>query len=134
VSIGGQAARGRILVIDDEHLIRWSLAEVLQGEGYAVTALDSPREVLLQAEAADLVLLDWRLPGSDGLAVATLLRRARPQLPIILMTASGTPGLLEEAAAVGVWRVLAKPFDEGHVLALVRSALASGSSADPAER
>lgn len=112
-------------MIDDEGLIRWSLAEGLQDEGYSVTTLATPQSALQQAEQADLVLLDWRLPGSDGLAVAKELKRASPSRPIILMTAYGTPEFIEQAAAIGVWGVLLKPFDLEDVLPLVHAALQS---------
>lgn len=117
-----------ILVIDDEDLIRWSLERGLQDEGYFVTTLPTAQAALREAERADLVLLDWRLPGADGLAVAAELRRARPLLPVILMTAHGTPELIEQAAAIGVSRVLLKPFDLDEIVLMVRATLQSRSS------
>jgi len=125
--MGTEAAQERILVIDDEELIRWSLKQGLQDEGYSVTTLPTAQGALREAERADLVLLDWRLPGADGLAIAKELRRARPSRPVILMTAYGTPELIEQAAAIGVWRVLLKPFDLGNLVPLVRAALQSTS-------
>lgn len=125
--MGTQTAQRRILVIDDEDLIRWSLRQGLQDEGYSVTTLATALGALQQADRADLVLLDWRLPGSDGLAVAKELRRARPSRPVILMTAYGTPELTEQAAAIGVLRVLLKPFDLEDVVSVVRAALLSTS-------
>lgn len=113
----------RILVIDDEDLIRWSLRQGLEDEGYSVTALPTAEGALQQAEGVDLVLLDWRLPGADGLAVARELMKARPSLPVILMTAYGTPEVMAEAAALGIRRVLLKPFDLEEVIPLVRAAL-----------
>ena len=128
--MGAQTQPGRILVIDDEDLIRWSLRQGLQDEGYSVTTLATPQSALQQAEQADLVLLDWRLPGSDGLAVAKELKRARPSRPVILMTAYGNPEFMKQAAAIGVWGVLLKPFDLEDVLPLVHAALQSTASSD----
>jgi len=123
---GGMATRttlGRILVIDDEDLIRWSLRQGLQDEGYSVTTLPTAANALDQAESADLVLLDWRLPGADGLAVAKELKRTRPSRPVILMTAYSTPELLGQASSLGLERVLLKPFDLEEVIPLVRAVL-----------
>lgn len=125
--MGTQTTPGRILIIDDEDLIRWSLRQSLQDEGYSVTTLPTGEGAVQHAEGADLVLLDWRLPGADGLAVARELMKARPSLPVILMTAYGTPEVMDEAAALGIRRVLLKPFDLEEVVPLVRAALRSPS-------
>ena len=121
--MGRQTTPGRILVIDDEDLIRWSLRQSLQDEGYSVTTLPTAEGGAQYAGGADLVLLDWRLPGANGLAVAKELMKARPSLPVILMTAYGMPEVMEEAAALGIRRVLLKPFDLEEVVLLVRAAL-----------
>ena len=115
--------RPQILVIDDEDLIRWSLRQGLESLGYSVTDLASAEEAAARAEQADLVLVDWRLPGLDGLTLATQLKRARPSRPVILMTAYGTAELAEAAAEIGIAAVLRKPFDLEEALSLVRSVL-----------
>ena len=62
--------KATILVVDDEPLIRWSLSERLKSEGYAVLEADTGRSALEKlAEGVDLVLLDYRLPDTDGVAV-----------------------------------------------------------------
>jgi DNA-binding response OmpR family regulator len=121
--MGSPEGTRRILVVDDEDLIRWALTEGLGAAGYSVTALGTARGALDAADAADLVLLDWRLPDSDGLLVARGLRAARPERPVILMTAYGTPEVIAQAAAIGVCRVLLKPFDLEDVVPLVQAAL-----------
>lgn len=116
-------ARRCVLVVDDEDLVRWSLRELLQEQGYRVVVAETGHQALERSAGADLALLDWRLPDTDGLRVAKALRRSRPSCPVILMTAYGTPELFEQAAANEVYRVLLKPFDLEEVVRLVREAL-----------
>jgi DNA-binding NtrC family response regulator len=123
----GHPRNPHILVIDDEDLICWSLGEGLREAGYSVSTSGSGRDAMRRAESADLVLVDWQLPGADGLQVASALRVAQPSRPVILMTAYGSPELVARATAIGVWHVLLKPFDLEAVVPLVRAALQSAS-------
>jgi DNA-binding NtrC family response regulator len=118
-----RTSRRRVLGVDDEELLRWSLTERLRSDGYHVAGLSAGRQALKQAEQADLVLLDCRLPDADGLSLAEALRNARPSRSVILMTAYGTPELVERAAAIGVHSVLSKPFDLDEVARAVHEAL-----------
>jgi DNA-binding NtrC family response regulator len=104
----------RALVVDDEALIRWSVAETLatldievEQAGDAARAL----EAISRADGPfDIVVLDLRLPDVNDL---TLLRRVRQLLPdafVLLMTAFGTPEIIAEARALGAQGVLSKPF------------------------
>ena len=104
----------RALVVDDEALIRWSVAETLatldievEQAGDAVMALDA----IARADGAfDIVVLDLRLPDVNDL---TLLRKVRQLLPeafVLLMTAFGTPEVIAEARAIGAHGILSKPF------------------------
>jgi DNA-binding NtrC family response regulator len=122
----------RVVVIDDEPLIRWSCAETLAAGGFRVIEADS-RETALAVLAdpgggADLVLLDLVLPDSRDLSLLALLRRLVPAVPIILMTAFPTPELVAEAQRLGAFAVIEKPFDLNGLVALVRQALAGGPS------
>jgi two-component system alkaline phosphatase synthesis response regulator PhoP len=113
--------RKKIWIVDDEPAIAHSLREILEGEGYEVTAsLDAaPLERLLtdEATAPDLLLLDVRLHAHDGAELARRLKRRRRtrHLPIILMSAQPQP----PAAQADVF--LAKPFSLRTLLALVAS-------------
>src|SRR6266545_2516829 len=83
-----------ILVVDDERLVRWAIAETLGEKGYHVSEAadaESARRAILTAPAPDLVLLDLRLPDSDDLELASLIQAHAPKTPIVLMTAYGTP-------------------------------------------
>ena len=121
----------RILVVDDEALIRWSLLETLTSGGHAVVeACDAATAVQAVTGAAvpfDVVLLDFRLPDSNNLALLSRLRRLEPASRIILMTAYGTPEILQKAMDLGAYRVISKPFDMNDLAPLVRQAHASRS-------
>ncbi len=116
----------RILVVDDERLVRWSIAETLTAVGYTVVeAADARSGLRLLADGVDLVLLDLHLPDADDLSVLARMRAEASETPILLMTAFATPATLEGAAAYGV-PVIAKPFDLADVAVRVQRALAGG--------
>ena len=115
----------RVLVVDDEESVRWALTKALERAGYAVDlAADGPSgTVAAESPAVDLVLLDVRLPGRDGLAVLRDLRKRRPDLPVIMMTAYGTLQVAVEAMKQGAYDYIGKPFDVDEVLLVVEKAL-----------
>jgi DNA-binding NtrC family response regulator len=103
------------LVVDDESLARWSIGEVLGERGYRVVSAGDATSALLELAAADgppdLVLLDVRLPDSSDLAVLSIMHRRVPRMPIVLITAHGSPELSGEARRRGAVAVLDKPFE-----------------------
>jgi len=117
-------ARSRILVVDDEKLIRWTLRERLEEAGYAVVEAETGTEALLLAEeGADLVLLDFKLPDLDGLEVLRRLRERHPDTLVILITALATVENAVEAMKRGAWHYLNKPIDLDELLLHVGKAL-----------
>jgi two-component system response regulator (stage 0 sporulation protein F) len=116
-------------VVDDEPLVRWSVAETLMDNGYdvfeagngagALHALIEPRH------RVDVVLLDYRLPDSKDLTLLSTIRRIAPQTKVILMTAFGTPELVKGALDLGACRVVNKPIEMSDLVTLVQQALAS---------
>jgi DNA-binding NtrC family response regulator len=116
-----------ILVVDDERLVRWAIAETLADKGYDVLEAGdaaSARRAMQSTDAPpDLVLLDLRLPDSNDLALASQMRAQAPQMPIVLMTAYGTPEIFSQAAALGIATVN-KPFDMGDLASIVDRTLA----------
>ncbi len=115
-----------VLVVDDEALIRWSVAETLGDRGYDVVesgdAAAARSAVRDAATAFDVVLLDFRLPDSEDLTLLASLRLASPKSRIILMTAFGTPEVVRGALDLGAYRVVSKPFEMQDVANLVAEA------------
>src|SRR4026209_1627196 len=104
----------RILVVEDEALIRWSIAETLGQQGHVVIEADTAASAVKAMEDADedidVVLLDYRLPDSDDLGLLANVRRLQPRSAVVMMTAYGTPEMTEGALAAGAHRVVGTPF------------------------
>lgn len=111
-----------VLIVDDEPLIRWSVAESLADLGLVVEeaadATSALRKVTNAALPFDVVVLDLRLPDMDDLSLLATLRQVMPGASIILMTAFGTPETITEASALGA-AVLSKPFELDELKRLV---------------
>ena len=122
-------SQSRILVVDDELLIRWSLNEALTAAGYAVVegrdAAEARQAIRDQAHKPDLVVLDYRLPDSNDLGLLTTIRNEAPTVPVILMTAYGTAEVVKGALDLGAYRVVSKPFEVQDRASLVTEALAA---------
>ena len=116
-------ARRRVLVTDDDPLVRWALGTRLEELGLEILEAGTVRETLEREAEADLVLLDVRLPDGDGLAAAREILARRPRRPLLLMTAFATPELAAEATRAGVRRCIDKPFDTDAVARIVDEAL-----------
>jgi nitrogen regulation protein NR(I) len=117
----------RILVADDEDGVRWVLEKGLREAGYdVVVAKDGEAALrLAEGEPCDLVFLDVRMPGVDGLTVLGQLRASRPDALVIVMTAHGTMETAIQAMQRGAYDYLAKPFDVDEVLLLAERALSA---------
>ncbi len=116
---------GRILIADDEDGLRWVLEKGLKQAGYRVTAVKDGEAALQEvgAEPFDLILLDIRMPGVDGLTLLGKIREARPDAQVVIMTAHGTMETAIQAMQRGAYDYLAKPFDMDEVLLLAERAL-----------
>ncbi len=106
-------SRFRILVVDDELIVRDSLKEWLQDEGFQVDMAASGAEALEVLGAAEyhLMLLDIKMPGMDGVEVLKQARERHPELPVVMMTAYATVETAVEAMKFGALDYLMKPFD-----------------------
>ena len=127
------AARGRVLVVDDDPDMLRLLAMRLGAAGYQVTAVGSAEAALsqLDIERPQLVLSDVRLPGRDGLALFDEVRTRHPSLPVILLTAHGTIPDAVEATARGVFGYLTKPYEARELLEKIAQAMALSAPASP---
>jgi nitrogen regulation protein NR(I) len=123
----------KILIIEDNSSLAWSLKHVLQVEGYNVETAPTADEGLERAKknSFDVVVTDLQLPGfaspddKAGLELIDHLRGAKPQLPIILMTAHHTTEIAIEATKFGAYDYLLKPFDPAELLDMIDKAVAS---------
>ncbi|HXV22258.1 MAG TPA: sigma-54 dependent transcriptional regulator [Desulfuromonadales bacterium] len=117
----------RILICDDEEGMRRYLEKMLRSWGYQAEACASPRLLLRQLEesesAAELLLLDVKMPEMDGLEVLRRARSLRPELPVIMMTGHGTIDSAVEAMKIGAFDYLTKPFPQEKLFVLVRHCL-----------
>ena len=113
-----------ILVVDDEPLIRWSIAETLSDAGHQVSEAQdaaSAMQAMTTEPEPDLVLLDFRLPDSNDLGLLAKIRQVAPDTTVIMMTAFGTPDLTAGALKLGAVKVLNKPFNMHDLEDVVRA-------------
>src|SRR5215475_5296538 len=120
-------AEGRILVADDEDGLRWVIEKGFRGAGYQVTAVKDGVAALAEAQSQpfDLILLDVRMPGIDGLALLKQIRDQRSDAQVVIMTAHGTMETAIQAMQQGAYDYLAKPFDLDEALLVAERALAA---------
>jgi DNA-binding NtrC family response regulator len=105
----------RVLVVDDELLIRWSIAETLTSAGHTVVEAENGAAAVQaltnSMDPFDAVFLDYRLPDSYGLKLLATIRQLSPRSPVILMTAYGSPEVTQGAFELGVYQIMSKPFE-----------------------
>ena len=115
-----------VLVVDDEPLIRWSLAEGLTEHGYVVrlagTAAEARTELASFAQDPVVVVLDLRLPDMADLSLLREIRGRRPDAPVIVMTAHATAEDARQARAMGAADFVGKPFDVSDMVRRIGSA------------
>jgi nitrogen regulation protein NR(I) len=115
----------KILIIDDDEGICYSLARLLASDERRVTAVQTPEAGFeaLRGEDPDLVLLDVRIGGANGLEILQRIREERPLQLVVIMTAHGTTETAIEAMKRGAYDYIVKPFDSNAFMALVHKAL-----------
>jgi len=114
----------RVLVVDDEPLIRWSIAETLGAAGHEVIEAEDAASALRAIHDQpdpNVVLLDFRLPDSDDLGLLAKIRQMAPDAAVVMMTAFGTPDVTAGALKLGASQVLSKPFNMHDLEDVVRS-------------
>ena len=115
-----------ILIADDEQGVRSSLERLLEFESYRVVqAADGPSALdLVRDRPVDLVLLDIKMPGMDGLEVLAQLHQEHPQLPVVIISGHGTIQTAVEATRLGAFDFIEKPIDADRILLVIRNGLA----------
>ncbi|HYN08577.1 MAG TPA: sigma-54 dependent transcriptional regulator [Vicinamibacterales bacterium] len=121
--------KARILVIDDEPAIRDTMRMTLEYDGHECLTAGSGQEglTLAEKENPDLVFLDIKMPGMDGLEVLSRLRGMNEALPVVMVSAHGTATTALEAGRLGAFRFIEKPLSKDYVLDAVREGLELGT-------
>jgi len=119
-----------ILVVDDRAGIRKLLQEVLQSAGYEVISAASGNEAItiVGQEKIDLVMLDMKMSGMDGLETLTKIKEEAPHIVVLIMTAYEELEVLQEAARQGAAACISKPFDIDELKELVAQKLRAASA------
>jgi two-component system response regulator AtoC len=114
---------GRVLVVDDEPAVRFTLHEVLAERGHDPVAAASGAEALDRLDGVDAVITDLSMPGMDGLALLAAIRERDAALPVVLLTAHGSERVAVQAMKAGAYDYASKPFDIDDLVAVVERAL-----------
>ena len=120
----------KLLVVDDQAGIRVLLVEVFSGEGYETFQAGCGKDALeiVAAHSPDLVLLDMKIPGMDGLEILREIKNINSSIEVIMMTAYGELAMIQEATDLGALMHFTKPFDIDELRHAVNNQLKNGSS------
>ncbi len=118
----------KILVVDDEHLIRWSLEQNLKKQGYDVVTAASGEDALklVKDDVPDLMLLDIQLPGIDGLTVLERVKEMEAEIIVIMVTALEVLETAVKAMRMGAYDYINKPFNLDELAIVIKKALENG--------
>ena len=119
------AADSKVWVVDDDKSIRWVLERALAQERLAVATFDNASDLLrrLETEQPAVIISDIRMPGMDGLSLLEALKRQRPEIPVIIMTAYSDLDRTVQAFQGGAYEYLSKPFDVDELVSLTQRVL-----------
>ncbi|TCS82077.1 response regulator [Tepidibacillus fermentans] len=117
----------KVLIVDDQFGIRVLLFEVFGKEGYQTYQAANGKEALqiVQQVSPDIVLLDMKIPGMDGLEILKRIKKMNHDIKVIMMTAYGELDMINEATKLGAITHITKPFDIDQLRSLVREQLAA---------
>lgn len=103
----------KILIVDDQNGIRILLMELFGNEGYQMFQAANGKAALevVEQDVPDLVLLDMKIPGMDGLEILKHIKSTHPQIKVIMMTAYGELDIIKQARDLGAISHFTKPFD-----------------------
>lgn len=120
--------KGKLLIVDDQNGIRVLLVEVFNSEGYETFEASNGKLALdiVEKEDPDLVLLDMKIPGMDGLEILKRVKKIKPEIKVIMMTAYGELEMIKEARAMGALMHFTKPFDIDELRMVVNKQMMDG--------
>ncbi|MEF2248690.1 MULTISPECIES: response regulator [unclassified Paenibacillus] len=124
--------KNKVLIVDDQNGIRVLLVEVFSNEDYETFQAANGKIALeiVQRESPDLVLLDMKIPGMDGLEILKHIKAINPHIKVIMMTAYGELDMIKEATDLGALMHFTKPFDIDEMRMEVNKQLRGGASVD----
>ena len=113
----------KVLIVEDEALIGWSLSHVLRKAGFAVTVVDNGEEAIERFSSShyDIVLTDYKLPNIDGFVVASKIKENCPQVPVIMMSAYGDCPPYKNNLRSSIDRFIEKPFDLSEITEILNT-------------
>jgi len=102
----------RVLIADDEYLIRWSLSQALSQQGYEVLSVEDGKKAIetLKTQTFDFIITDLLMPELDGWQVLETAKKIEPQPRVIIISAHGREGTHEIAKEKGAWAYFEKPY------------------------
>ena len=120
--------KSTILVVDDEKDICDFLEDLLTEENYRTfTALNGEKAIdITRKEKPDLILLDIKMPGMDGIEVLEKIKGIDPEIPVIMITGYGSLKTAREAMKLGAYDYITKPFDLKFIRQVIKDALSEG--------
>ncbi len=122
---GALEIAAKVLIIEDDEVLRQLLIDVLSDQGYHIEATETGEEGLntMEQDVFDIILLDINLPGMDGMDVLRLAPARQPDAPVVMMTAFGTVDTAVEAMKQGAFDYINKPFSTDELILTIRRAL-----------
>ncbi|MFA5700629.1 MAG: sigma-54 dependent transcriptional regulator [Desulfuromonas sp.] len=128
-------SHSRILVVDDEAVIREALRRILESDGHEATCVSSGHAALekVQEQSFDLVITDLKMPGMNGIEVLKSIKVLQPKVPIIIITGYATVETAVDAIKQGAFDYLSKPFTPKQVKELAQRALDHAKITEPEE-
>ena len=120
-----------VLIVDDEAGIRETLLDVLEAHGFRIEMAENGQQAVDKVMANDygLVLLDITLPVIGGVEALWLVKKVRPEMPIVMMASESSPSVAREVLWHGAESILYKPLDMGELLSCIEKRLGSSRNA-----
>ena len=114
----------RILIVDDELMMRNLLEKILSREGYQITSVDDGPAALayIKANKVDILISDMKMPGMDGFELLRIVKKEHPEIGVIIMTAFGDTYSVKDALLLGADEYVTKPFKSYEISLVVERA------------
>jgi len=122
--------QANVLLVDDETEFASALAERLRLRSYNARAVFYPEDAIaaVQSDPPDVVLLDFRMPGMDGIEVLKIIKKIDPAIEVIMLTGHGDVSSVEEAIRMGAYAYIMKPLNIGELIMKINSAMKKRNS------